>query len=128
MPDAAAGLLLCRLAEAGCDLALHADFDCGGVRIGPVLHRRYGARLWRSAAADYRAAVAGAARPAPASEDALWDANLAPAMRATARAVAEEQLLTSSRRTRTPTPASADAARPTAQLRSPRRSRAASSA
>lgn len=96
MPDAAADLLLGRLAAVGCDVAFHADFDWGGVRIGAVLHRRYGARPWRFTAADYRAAVSSAARTRPlprTAAEAPWDPDLAPTMRTTARAVVEEQLL-----------------------------------
>lgn len=96
MPDVAADRLLSALAEAGTELAFHADFDWGGLRIGNVLATRYRAVPWRFGAADYHAALEHAA-PArhlsPAAATASWDPRLAAAMRRARRAVAEEQLL-----------------------------------
>lgn len=96
MPDVAADRLLSGLAEGGATLAFHADFDWGGLRIGAVLHRRYGAVPWRFGVGDYRAALAagrsaGPLRGRPGA--AAWDRELSAVMRRAGTAVAEEQLL-----------------------------------
>jgi uncharacterized protein (TIGR02679 family) len=96
VPDVAADRLLNGLAEGGSTLAFHADFDWGGLRIGTLLHARYGAAPWRFGAAEYRAAVdrvavGGTLRGRAAA--APWDPDLAPAMRAAGVTVAEEQVL-----------------------------------
>ena len=49
--------LLRMLAEAGCELRYHGDFDWGGIRIGNVIFGRLRARPWRFDTADYRAAA-----------------------------------------------------------------------
>lgn len=96
MPDVAADRLLSGLAEAGTTLAFHADFDWGGLRIGNVLARRYGAVPWRFCAGDYRDALARvevSERLTGRAVTAAWDPTLGPALRAAGTTVAEEQLL-----------------------------------
>lgn len=96
VPDAAADRLFRDLRAAGCDLRFHTDFDGGGIRIGNLLHDRFGAQPWRMGADDYRAALARVARTpdlAGAVPDARWDDGLAPAMRQAERVVSEEQVL-----------------------------------
>ncbi|MGH2898338.1 MAG: TIGR02679 family protein, partial [Solirubrobacteraceae bacterium] len=91
-PRTAARLLLTHLASSGARLAYHGDFDWGGVRIGNVVIGQYGAAPWRFTAADYGATIGG--RPLEGNPvDASWDAALAGAMLAAARAVHEEQVM-----------------------------------
>lgn len=95
MPDTAADRMLRRLRDSGCELAFHADFDWGGVRIGNVLATRYAARPWRFEAADYTDAVArhtGTAIP-PRATEATWDPTLGNALRAHGRRIVEEQVV-----------------------------------
>jgi uncharacterized protein (TIGR02679 family) len=94
MPAAAQRTLLQQLVRSGARLRCHADFDWAGVRIANHLLRDAGATAWRMGAADYEAAAstAGAARHAlaGAEAEAVWDAQLAPAMRRHGLAIAEE--------------------------------------
>jgi uncharacterized protein (TIGR02679 family) len=96
VPDVAADRLLGGLAAGGSQLGFHADFDWGGLRIGNLLHRRYGAVPWRFGAADYRRAAEAVAVPGALPHragEAAWDPDLADAMRALGSAIAEEQVL-----------------------------------
>ncbi|MDP8930386.1 MAG: TIGR02679 family protein, partial [Actinomycetota bacterium] len=91
-PSSAAQTLLRRLREAGAELTHHGDFDWGGLRIANLLSRRYGAGPWRFHTGAYLAAPGGptlSGRPVAA----VWDRDLAPAMRARGIAVHEEQVL-----------------------------------
>lgn len=96
MPDVACDRLLSALASAGVEVAFHADFDWGGLRIGNLLVARYGAVPWRFSTADYRAALERAACAQPLGGepvDAAWDIELTAAIRRADRGVAEEQLV-----------------------------------
>ena len=96
MPAAAQRTLLTQLAQAGAALHYHGDFDWAGVRIGNHVMREHGARPWRFGAVDYRAALADAPSPGRAlvgaAVDALWDAELAAAMRIASKAIDEEMV------------------------------------
>jgi uncharacterized protein (TIGR02679 family) len=96
-PSVACSRLLTALADTGCELRVHADFDWAGVRIAGALLTTPGARPWRMGAADYRAALTagsgqrtaltGTAAPSP------WDPGLAETMTATGLVVYEEDVL-----------------------------------
>ncbi len=91
-PKTAARLLLDRLAESGTPIAYHGDFDWAGLSIANLIFERHGAAPWRFTAADYRQTTGGTAlsgRPVAA----VWDGELAPAMREAGRAVHEEQVI-----------------------------------
>jgi uncharacterized protein (TIGR02679 family) len=95
IPAVAADRLLSGLAAGGATLAFHADFDWGELRIGNLLHRRYGAVPWRYGVPDYRRAVerVPVAGPLPQrAEHAAWDPALGPAFRAAGVGIAEEQV------------------------------------
>lgn len=96
MPAAAQRTLLAQLRAAGATLHYHGDFDWAGLHIGNQIVREHGARPWRFAAADYRAAVVGAPRPGRTLDDAavtaLWDDALAGAMLTERLAIDEEAL------------------------------------
>ncbi|HEX9888390.1 MAG TPA: TIGR02679 family protein [Nitriliruptorales bacterium] len=96
VPDAAADRLLGDLRAAGCELRFHTDFDGGGLRIGNLLHERFGASPWRMSSADYeralqRATVTTGLRSL--ATEARWDADLAATMREHGRVISEEQVL-----------------------------------
>lgn len=95
-PAGAARLLLRRLTEAGAQLAVHADFDWGGVVIASGVLRRAGGRPWRFDAASYRAArsrgaTGGALSGRPA--DTPWDPRLRNALLEERVRVEEEAVL-----------------------------------
>ncbi|MET7542189.1 TIGR02679 family protein [Streptomyces sp. NPDC005507] len=95
IPSAACHKFLAAAAGAGARLHWRADFDWTGLRITADAMRRHGARSWRMAAADYRAAL-GQAESTPltgAPAPSPWDPELARAMTASDRAVMEERLL-----------------------------------
>ncbi|MER5211848.1 TIGR02679 family protein [Streptomyces sp. NPDC002838] len=92
--------LLDTLAAAGCTFAYHGDFDWPGIALANRITRRYGAEPWRMRAADYeylatRTQVHGTPQIAltgtPA--EAVWDAELAPTMKALGIALHEEAAL-----------------------------------
>lgn len=92
--------LLGRLWAGGAALAYHGDFDWPGITLANRMVTRFGARPWRMAAEDYERAVeicrarATPALPlAGAPAEAVWDAELAPAMTALGVAVHEESVL-----------------------------------
>ncbi|MFI9329225.1 TIGR02679 family protein [Kitasatospora sp. NPDC052868] len=92
--------LLDALAEAGCELAYHGDFDWPGLSLANRLIQRYGARPWRMAADDYEQLAAHTrsqgSPPLPLSGTpvaATWDQALAPAMTALGTALHEESAL-----------------------------------
>jgi len=94
MPAAAQRTLLTQLAQAGARLRYHGDFDWPGLRIGNHVIRQFGAFAWRFSADDYVAILQSTSQKGGRLKGpeviALWDAYLAPAMRAHQRAIAEE--------------------------------------
>ena len=88
----AARVLLGLLAATGAELVYHGDFDWGGLTIGNGVIRDHGARPWRYRTADYLAAPAGP-RLSGHPVEAVWDRDLAAALRARGVAVHEEALL-----------------------------------
>ncbi|MFI6444585.1 TIGR02679 family protein [Kitasatospora sp. NPDC050543] len=91
-PNTAAIHLLRRLAAGGASLQYHGDFDGEGVRIAAHVLAKTGARPWRMATEDYRAAATrvpsgpdpGRLTPAP------WDPALVDVMAELRTAVVEE--------------------------------------
>jgi uncharacterized protein (TIGR02679 family) len=91
-PRTACRLLLKRLTDSGIALAYHGDFDWPGIQIANVIYRRHGFTPWRFSAADYRRE--SRTLPLKGSPiEALWDADLSPAMIEAGHAIHEEQLL-----------------------------------
>jgi len=97
-PSLAVVRLLAALRVGGAELRYHGDFDWRGVQIAADILAR-GARPWRFAAEDYRAALAVAHPRLPllgAKPDGLsaaWDPDLIPLMAGLGRAVEEEHVL-----------------------------------
>ncbi|QCD59656.1 TIGR02679 family protein [Streptomyces hawaiiensis] len=92
--------LLDVLAASGCTFAYHGDFDWPGITLANRIMHRYGAEPWRMRAADYeylatRTQVRGTPQIALTgpSAEAVWDAELAPAMNALGIALHEEAAL-----------------------------------
>ncbi|MFJ7244262.1 TIGR02679 family protein [Kitasatospora sp. NPDC098652] len=94
--SAAARTLLTQLADQGCRIAYHGDFDWGGIRIATGILRLPGAAPWSYDAPSYLAAVdrglgtpltTGTPGPTP------WDPALAPALSEHATRIEEEHLL-----------------------------------
>lgn len=78
------------------ELRIHADLDAGGIRIANLLHRRAGVVPWRLSTVDYLQGLESVEHTIPLTspvDDAVWDAELSPAMRARGRAIHEEQVL-----------------------------------
>ena len=92
-PNTAAGLLLDRLRECGCELRFQGDFDRDGRRIAEHVARRHGARAWRTDAASYLAAARRRKGRAPDCGAPAGDGALAVAMRRERVAVYEEDVL-----------------------------------
>ena len=92
-PSAAVTTLLGQLVRAGATIRYHGDFDWAGIRIANGVIARHGALPWRMAAADYRNAEPSGKALSEDAADAIWDPNLAPAMRARGQAIEEERLL-----------------------------------
>jgi uncharacterized protein (TIGR02679 family) len=99
VPSTAALHLLRSVEQAGGVLHFHADFDWAGLRIGNLLSAQLGAAPWRFTAAEYQAAQAvlpSARIPLKGPPvSAAWDPELDRAMRASGRAVFEEQVIES---------------------------------
>ncbi len=89
--SAAPRTLLDQLHAAGCRLYYPGGFDWPGLAIGNGIVKRYGATPWRYSALDYAPAKGVALHGEPV--EAVWDAELAPRMRATGLAVHEEAQL-----------------------------------
>lgn len=89
--SAAPRVLLDQLHAAGCRFCYHGDFDWPGVAIANGVIQRYGATPWRYSSRDYAPAAGAPLRGDLIS--AVWDAALAPAMRAAGAAVHEESQL-----------------------------------
>lgn len=94
MPAAAQRILLGQLTTAGARLIYHGDYDWSGIGIGNYVMRTWQARPWRFGTAHYLAAVAQTPlRPRDleaTGTEAIWDAELKPAMQQHGLAVAEE--------------------------------------
>jgi uncharacterized protein (TIGR02679 family) len=94
MPAAAQRTLLQQLTGVGAKLRYHGDFDWAGITIGNYVIREYGATPWRFGKVEYE--TAGTQRHSPGHRlngtevMASWDCELAPCMRATRIAIAEE--------------------------------------
>ncbi|HYU86015.1 MAG TPA: TIGR02679 family protein [Kribbellaceae bacterium] len=92
-PGVAAVQLLRRLADGGCRLRYHGDFDWGGVRIGNVVFNRLPVEPWRFQTADYLAYATRGHQLTGAPVEAAWDGGLSAAMRTEGVAIEEEQVL-----------------------------------
>ncbi|MBF9132620.1 TIGR02679 family protein [Plantactinospora sp. S1510] len=94
-PTTAAVRLLSALADSGCELFYHGDFDWGGVRIANLLRTRVPWRPWRYDTSAYLSAVhagaPGSLRGTPVESE--WDSGLTPAMRRHGVRVEEELVL-----------------------------------
>lgn len=76
-PTAAVLRLITLLAEAGCPLRYHGDFDWGGIRIANLLWNRFAIRPWRYDTPSYLERLrrsSGALRGSAVA--AAWDADL----------------------------------------------------
>ncbi len=99
-PSVAATLLLESLVEGGATLRYHGDFGAGGLAIANAVIGGIGAEPWRFSASDHaraldRARAAGVplrALRGPVPE-AVWDAALAPSVRAAGVEVEEELVI-----------------------------------
>lgn len=92
--NSAVTTLLRQLAGSGARLRYHGDFDWKGIVIANGIIGGFGALPWRYVAADYRRAAPASSLPlASQPVEALWDPDLAPAMKEAALAVHEEQVL-----------------------------------
>jgi uncharacterized protein (TIGR02679 family) len=96
-PSVAANLLLVSLVEGGALLRYHGDFGAGGISIANGIIGAIGGEPWRFRAGDHaealeRARASGTAlRPLRGVvPDAVWDVELAPAIRACGVEVEEE--------------------------------------
>ena len=96
-PSVAANLLLVSLVEGGALLRYHGDFGAGGLSIANGIIGGMGAEPWRFRAADHALALDRARSSGTALRplrgvvpDAVWDAELAPAIRAFGVEVEEE--------------------------------------
>ncbi|MGI3202745.1 TIGR02679 family protein [Streptomyces sp. GLT-R25] len=92
--------LLDALAAAGCAFAYHGDFDWPGIALANRVVERYDAQAWRMKAEDYeylatRTQVHGTPQLLLAGPpvEAVWDAELTPAMEALGIALHEEAAL-----------------------------------
>ena len=89
--------LLAMLADAGCELHHHGDFDWAGLRITAALVHEVGAWPWRMGTSDYLAALARTDEDRPPlrgrATDSPWDPALAEAMASHDRTVYEEDVL-----------------------------------
>ena len=97
MPKSVTSALLGRLAQAGADLRVHADFDVGGVAIASFVIAEFGAVPWRFGVAGYLEAIGRRptlALPSPVGVTP-WDPRLADAMNEHRLAVHEEALVDS---------------------------------
>lgn len=97
-PSAVEVAALARLAEAGWQLHVRADFDDAGINhVSAILDAAHGAEPWRMTAEDYRTGLAAGAATVPLRLERLtatpWDPPLADVMRDEGFAVFEEALL-----------------------------------
>ena len=99
-PSVAAMTLLTSLREGGSRLRYHGDFGAGGIAIANAVIGGVGAEPWRFGVGDHalaldRARASGTTLRSlrAAVPDAVWDAELAPAVRASGVEVEEELVL-----------------------------------
>lgn len=93
MPASVTAALLTRLAEAGGDLTVHADFDFGGIAIVRYVTTRFDATPWRMGEASYLRAIEGPTSPLDHKiGPTTWDPALADAMNQYSLAVHEEAI------------------------------------
>ncbi len=93
MPGGSQRVLLEQLSAQGARLLYHGDFDWPGLRIGNHVMRRFGAQPWRFGAQEY---VGRAGRPLQGQPvEAIWDAELAAAMRRAGYVLEEEAVVES---------------------------------
>ncbi len=93
-PSVACYRLLRAAVSTGTRIHWHDHFDWPGLRATTAAIRRLGAAPWLMGADDYRAGLAASSEPlrGPAAKSP-WDSRLAGLMRASGRAVTEEELL-----------------------------------
>jgi uncharacterized protein (TIGR02679 family) len=93
-PTAAVVRLLTHLAEAGCALHYHGDFDWGGIRIANLLWGRLPMRAWRFDTRSYVERVPRRSAPLRGRPvAAVWDPDLRPAIERHGVRLAEEAVL-----------------------------------
>ena len=99
-PSVAANLLLSSLAKGGACLHYHGDFGAGGISIANAIIGGIGAEPWRLGVADHASALERARamgtplRPLRAMvPEAVWDPDLATAVRASGVEVEEELVM-----------------------------------
>lgn len=93
-PTAAVLRLLALLADAGCSLRYHGDFDWGGIRIANLLWSRFAVSPWRYDTRSYLDRVSrssGALRGTPV--EAAWDVELSGAIARRGVRLEEEAVL-----------------------------------
>ncbi|WP_245572463.1 TIGR02679 family protein [Actinokineospora enzanensis] len=91
-PSGAGILLLRQLADAGCALRYHGDFDGEGIRIAAHVMARTGATPWRMDTQDYLAAVSTTGPSVGRVTEAPWDPTLASALTEHGITVSEERV------------------------------------
>ncbi|MHB1533354.1 MAG: DUF2399 domain-containing protein [Acidimicrobiales bacterium] len=96
-PSVAANLLLESIAAGGAALRYHGDFGGGGISIANEIIGRLGAEPWRFGTEDHALALDRALSAATVLRrlrgkvpDAVWDPDLAPAIRGCGAEVEEE--------------------------------------
>ncbi len=99
-PSVAANVLLSSLVQGGARLRYHGDFGAGGISIANAIIGGLGADPWRFETPDHSLALDRAESSSTALRglrgvvpDAVWDADLAPAIRACGVEVEEEFVL-----------------------------------
>lgn len=93
MPVTVTGSLLAQMRSADAALAVHCDFDFGGIAICAHILDRHAAQPWRMDEADYLAALSGPTLPLERAIAATpWSPGLAGAMSLYSRAIHEEAL------------------------------------
>ncbi len=98
IPNSAVLLLLRSLTAVGATLAVHTDFDWGGIRIANALIAGLGAHPWRMSVTDHHDALrrltpAGTPPLTGTPVGAAWDPGLQAAMETAGAAIYEERVL-----------------------------------
>lgn len=92
-PNLTCWSVLRRLHHSGYRINYHGDFDWGGLRIANQIFEAFTFQPWRFAAADHKV-VSNQHRPLkPPESDAIWDPELANAIRESEVAVEEESVI-----------------------------------
>jgi uncharacterized protein (TIGR02679 family) len=94
-PKTAGRLLLRALAQAGCELRYHGDFDWEGIRIAGAIMQAHSAVSWWFGAADYADAPKGELSLSGLPVNPSWDPRLGELMTEVGKCVHEEILLES---------------------------------